>query len=119
MNFSNDQYGIIFMNREQPGNSEQMFSYQKAHYTQVDCILDLLDTEINVIPQPILQHHPTRHKIIVANWLNPMIKFMKNAQNRESPLHSSLWSFFFYKINWLTWLRSLVLSQAETIIIAV
>ena len=28
---------------------------------------DLLDTEMSVIPHPMLQHHPTRHKIIVAN----------------------------------------------------
>ena len=29
--------------------------------------INLLDTEIKVMPHPILQHHPTRHKMIVAN----------------------------------------------------
>ena len=43
------------------------------------------------MPHPILQHHPTRHKIIVANWLRPMIEFITKAQNLESPSQSSLY----------------------------
>ena len=49
----------------------------------------LLDTEISVIPQPILQHHPTKHKIIVANWLSPIKQFITKEQNFVSPSHTS------------------------------
>ena len=52
---------------------------------------NLLETEMRVMPHPILQHHPTRHKIIVANWLRPMIEFITKAQNLESPSQSSLY----------------------------
>ena len=49
----------------------------------------LLDTEISVIPQPILQHHPTKHRIIVAKWLSPIKQFITKEQNFVSPSHTS------------------------------
>jgi hypothetical protein len=53
--------------------------------------IDLLDTDMSVIPQPILQHHPTRQSIIVRNWVRPIIRFIRKEQNFLSPSHSSLY----------------------------
>ena len=111
---------IFFFRENIIWNGCSMKNIKMEHKHKLDALISLLEfcrvfeflleTEMRVMPHPTLQHQPTKHNKIVANWLKPEIQlfcfkidysrssriflipitlFMTKEQNLESPSHSS------------------------------